>query len=323
MKVLFFGSSEFSIPFIEALLNKNHRIELVFTGRDKGKGRSKVISPNHVKSFAMDKKLQVFEIEVFDDIFYRRVIDSKFDFIVSVSYGKILPERFIDIAGGRTVNVHPSILPRYRGPSPVISSLLNGDTMTGVTLIRIEKKIDSGDIYLHTKVAISEEENKDTLEKKLTIIGTGMLMSLLDLIKDKNIVTFPQSETGISYTKLFSTGDTLIDWKKSSSQIINKIRAFGNSPGSRTNFKGKIIKVLAARQVQNPYPQEKNKFKAGQVIKADRQGIVVKCGIPGKGPGTGVYDFISLQKLKPQDKNAMDYIDFLNCYRIKPGDSFE
>jgi len=323
VKVLFFGSSEFSVPFLEELINTGHDIIIVFTGFDKERGRGKIISPNPVKSFASGKKLYVSEIEDFTDSFYEKMVHSGFDYIISVSFGRIFPEKFIELAGGKTINVHPSILPAYRGPSPIISALLNGEALTGITLIKIEKKIDSGDIYMQTHLAIAAKDNRETLEEKLSLVGKKMLVLLLELLKNENTAAYPQPENGISYTGFFTAKDTVIDWKKSQAHIINHIRAFGFSPGSKTNYRGKIIKVLSAKPVKDPYNGTKNNFQNGQVVRADRQGLIVKCGEPGKNDSSSISNFISLQKLKPQDKNSMDYVDFLNGYRVKPGDFFE
>ncbi|MCL5072374.1 MAG: methionyl-tRNA formyltransferase, partial [Actinobacteria bacterium] len=189
MKILFFGSSEFSVPFLETIYNSKHEIVLVVTKPDRQKGRGKKVLPNPVKEISIKLGLKYFEINTFHEDFFDYILNIGFDFIVAVSFGKIIPSRILDMAEGRTVNVHPSILPKYRGPSPIISALLNGDSITGVSLIKIEKEVDSGDIYMLEKIMISEEDNRESiLFKNLTVplmISYANLLSRFDILLER------------------------------------------------------------------------------------------------------------------------------------------
>lgn len=323
MKILFFGSSAFSVPFLEAISDSLHKVELVVTSTDKRCGRGRKLKPNCVKSFSIKKDIPFLEIDNFDSNFYKRISETNYDFLVVVSFGKILPSRFIDNAKGNTVNVHPSILPKYRGPSPIITALLNGDALTGISLIKIEKEFDTGDIYMMTKFAVSESDNRATLEDKIAELGSKMLLSLLNLLEKHDLYTFPQEKEDISYTRIFTKKDTLIKWCDDPFKIHNLIRAFGPDPGSITTYKDRIIKILTAG-LTGPVPEiVQNKYLPGQIVKADSSGLIVKCG-NAVSSGTRKKElFISIKTLKPEGKNIMDYKDFINGYKISSGDIFE
>jgi methionyl-tRNA formyltransferase len=354
VKVLFFGSSDFSVPFIEAINNSGHRIVLVLTSADKAKGRGKIISPNPVKLCAQKLCLDFIE----DRDFGRQTIDklaaTDFDCLVVVSFGRIIPKEVLEIAGGRTINVHPSLLPKYRGPSPITTALLNGDTQTGISLIKIEEKFDIGDVYSQLKFDISENDNRDLLEAKIFRLGAPFLISLMDEYESMLLDAHPQSGRGVSYTKIFTKEDFKIDWSKSAQEIFNKIRAFSGTPGSVAFWKGKYLKILKARIIELPQRSEdkinndgqnkdevvcaghnKNEvfyngrdkddmIHAGQIIKADKAGLLVACGSSIFKPDAATnLTALSLLVIKPQGKDEMCFNDFINGYRIKPGDSFE
>ena len=374
MKILFFGSSDFSVPFIEAINNSGHTITLVLTSGDKAKGRGKIISPNPVKLCAQKLCLDFIE----DDDFSRQAVEklaaTDFDCLVVVSFGRMIPKEVLDITGSCTINVHPSLLPKYRGPSPITTALLNGDTETGISLIKIKQKFDTGDIYSQIKFDISKNDNRDLLEEKVIKLGAPSLISLLNNYESMSLGARPQSELGVSYTKIFTKEDCKIDWTKGADEIFNKIRAFSSAPGSTALQKGKYLKILKARVVELPQyikngiiKEGKDKdntvktgqnndgslyagkgkdeiihsgqsndgiinarqnkdvaFHAGQIIMAEKTGLLVACGSSIFKPGAKTtLTALSLLVIKPQGKGEMHFNDFINGYRIKPGDSFE
>jgi len=323
VKVLFFGSSDFSVPFINAVNDSGHRIVLVLTSADKSKGRGKVISPNPVKLCAQKLHLDFMEAIDFGPETTGKLSNISFDCLVVVSFGRIIPKKVLEIAKDRTINVHPSLLPKYRGPSPIAAALLNGDSMTGISLIKIEEKFDTGDIYSQLKFAISENDNRDLLEEKIFKLGAPMLVSLLDNFENMAFSTHPQSCEGVSYTRIFTKEDFKIDWSKSAEETFNKIRAFSSSPGSFTMWKGKYLKILKARIVQLPQSHKDENINAGQIIMAEKTGLLVACGSSFKPGFNKIPDALSLLVVKPQGKDEMPFNDFINGYRIKPGDSFE
>ena len=147
MKIIFFGSSPFSIPFLNSIHDSSNEITLVVTRTEKGRGRGRKKTPNPVKVTAASDGIEVLEIDDFSRSSVDHILSIEYDFVVLVSFGKILPAMLIDCIKDKTINVHPSLLPKYRGPSPIITALLNGDNKTGISLIRISRNMDEGDIY--------------------------------------------------------------------------------------------------------------------------------------------------------------------------------
>jgi methionyl-tRNA formyltransferase len=334
VKILFFGSSDFSVPFIEAINNSGHSIALVLTSADKAKGRGKIISPNPVKLYAQKHGLDFIEDDDFGSQTIKKLAAIDFDCLVVVSFGRMIPKEVLDIAGSRTINVHPSLLPKYRGPSPITTALLNGDTETGISLIKIKQKFDTGDVYSQLRLDISKNDSRDLLEEKILKLGAPFLISLLDNYESMSPYAHPQSEQGVSYTKIFTKEDFKIDWTKNAEEVFNKIRAFSPVPGSVALWKGKYLKILKAEVVELPqnsideiFKEGRNKdniVHSGQIIKAEKTGLLVACGSSIFEPGVKVpIAALSLLVIKPQGKEVISFNDFINGYRVKPGDFFE
>ena len=325
MKIIFFGSSEFSIPFLKAVHESRHNIVLIVTGIEKQKGRGKKILPNPVKESAELLGLPVLEVDDFNDEIVEIIEKKSFDCSVLVSFGKILPEKLINIPDRKTINLHPSYLPKYRGPSPIISALLEGDAKTGISLIKMTEEIDAGDAYLISEFAIADDDNRDSLEEKIAKIGAPLLVSIMDLIEENKIAAFPQGNNNISYTKIFSKNDLKVDWNRSAVEIRNKIRAFSSKPGCFTNWKEKKIKILKTSICNDEKLKKllKDEYRNGTVICADKNGLFIKCGAKEKYNKFLSGEIIKIETLKPQNKNNMSFLDFINGYRIKPGDFFE
>ncbi len=313
------------MPFLEKICSSKHEIAMVLTKPDMHQGRGKLLLPNPVKELSLKLGLNYVESADFNENVYDAISGIDFDYLVVVSFGKIIPDVILKIAGERTINVHPSILPRHRGPSPITTAILKGDKKTGVTFTKIKKKFDTGDIYLTLEFAISQKDNKDTLEDKIIRLSSPLLVSLLDILENHDLKTVPQSKRGVSYTRIFTKNDFKIDWTRPSSEITNKVRAFSSEPGCFTIWKGKVLKILSAESVACRQHCLKNghRLKCGQVLKADSDGLIVKCMDKPEAPGNDKDLFIQILELKPEGKKRMSYIDFINGYRIKTGEIFE
>lgn len=316
MKIVFFGSSEFSVPFLNSIYNSNHQVVLVVTGIDKAKGRGRNMLGNPVKEYACKKDFKIVQAGKIDNEIISKISRIEFDCLALVSYGKLLPPEVLKLAVGKSVNVHPSLLPKYRGPSPIASAIFNGDSETGVSIIGISERLDEGDIFAQCKFSIQNNETKDSLEDKMIRIGAPMLISILDLLQEGKILPYQQGKEGITYTPLFSKEDLKINWHNTAEEIDNKIRAFSAEPGCFSFWNEKIIKIIKVTKIINFKTNDnlKNK-KSGEIIRADKEsGLMVKCG---KG------EILRIETLKPQGKKAISAPDFLNGYRIKAGEFFE
>jgi methionyl-tRNA formyltransferase len=322
LKILFFGSSEISVPFLEEIYKSRHSITSVVTTIDKPAGRGRRTTLNIVKKKAIELGIDFIQIEKFEDNFFDNFVKLEFDVAVVASFGKILPERIFKLTTARWLNVHPSLLPRYRGPTPIISALLNSDKVGGVSIIEVVYEVDAGKIYAQVKFGVEEDDNKDSLEQKSIKFGKPLLMAVLDLIEDKNINPYPQDEENVVYSYKIAKEDLKISWNSSAMEIVNKVRAFSSNPGAYCLWKGLRIKILKAGVLSGAASNahlDKLKFgenkKNGLVVEADKKtGILVSCN---------KNEMVKIEGLKPQGGKVMSAADFINGYRLKAGENFD
>lgn len=322
MEILFFGSSNISVPFLDEIYKSRHNVALVVTTVDKAAGRGRKITPGAVKSRAEELGIDFIQVEKFDSSFLDTLKKIEFDIGLIVSFGKILPEAIFRLKKARWLNVHPSLLPRYRGPTPIISALLNGDRTGGLSIIEVTPGVDSGDIYLQVKFKIEEYDNYDSYEEKIIKFGKPALLAVLDLIKNSNLNPYPQDRDNIIYTHKITKKDLKIDWSEEAVKIVNRIRAFSLKPGAFCFWNDKRIKILKASVSDECYKNlllskkviSKN-IKNGTVIKADKNsGILINCN---------KNKIVKIELLQPEGKNPVTALDFINGYRLNPGDNFE
>jgi len=323
LNVIFFGSSELSALFLEGLYKSNHRVSLVITKTDKQAGRGRRVTPNIVKNKVVELGINSMQISEFNDTFYDDFKKFEFDVAIVVSFGEIIPEKILNMKEARWVNIHPSLLPKYRGPTPIISALLNGEKLGGVSIIKVTPEVDKGDIYAQVKFVIDEDGNRDDYQGKVVKFGIPILLNVLDMVESGKIEAYPQGDENVSYTHKIKSEDLRINWEDSAVKIRNKIRAFSLEPGAYFFWKGRRIKVFKAHapgeferiEFFSGSKVDGNSFKNGSVIKADKEsGIVVRCN---EG------EIIKIELLKPQDRKMMTARDFINGYRLTAGESFE
>jgi methionyl-tRNA formyltransferase len=318
LKLLFFGSSEFSVPFLEEIYNSSHRIIKVVTAPDKKQGRGKKILPNPVKKSSMELGVDFIETEKIDDELIESISKTVFDCIAVVSSGLILPKKLLDLAPDMCINVHPSLLPKYRGPSPIISTLLSGDDKAGVSIMKMTEEVDAGDIYIQAEFGIDSDDNRDVLENKLGRVGCPLLVAALDLIEGTGLAAIPQCDKDATFTSMIRKEDLKINWKSSAAEIVNKVRAFSSKPACCCLWRKNRIKVLKAGVFEDG-STHKGSFvreeKCGTILSADKKtGILVKCGND---------EIVKIEMLKAPGKNVISAVDFVNGYCVKAGEIFE
>lgn len=307
MKIVYLGSSDFSVPFLEKIDDSRHEVTGVFTYKDKKKGRGRKLLPNPVKKCAESREIMVHEISKCDDSFIEELSMIPFDYVIVVSFGMILPAEVFKRWPGAWLNVHPSLLPAYRGPSPMISALLDGATVTGVTINEVVYEVDAGRIFAQTSFNIAECDNLDDLEERVVKFGAPLLINVLDLIEDQGYEPRPQGNRGITYTVKIASSDLSIDWSGKAGEIVNRIRALSSKPGAYTMYRDGKVKILRASVIA----KGKRGASAGEIIYADRnEGLIVNCG------GGGA---VSLKMLQPQGKKPMDHKSFINGYGPETG----
>ncbi|MBU1078001.1 MAG: methionyl-tRNA formyltransferase [Spirochaetes bacterium] len=312
MKVIFSGTPEFSIPSLEAIHLK-HDLQAIITQPDKPYGRGKKIKSPEVKEYAIKNGIDYFQPNDLRDSKFISAIESfQPDLIIDVSYGKILPEEFLQIPKKNAINVHPSLLPGYKGPSPIRWVLINGEEYTGVSAHIITNKIDSGRIIYQEKIKINSGDTYDNLYRNLSTLAVSVLeksLSRLTAGGNENFIREPSDPYTVKnfYARKFTQKDHYIDWNKSSQDIYNLIRGLD----ARTIHNDQIIKIYHAEIINNDIGD--GSFQPGEVAAADRKnGIVIKTG-------TGYLKILRLQK---ENKKILNYSDFLNGVKLRIKEKF-
>jgi methionyl-tRNA formyltransferase len=302
MKTIFFGSSNFSLPFFETCKEKTELL-LVVSTEDKPKGRGQKIISNPVKCVARDSGYNVLTpSNLKDPSFLQEIKNLKPDLLISASYGKIIPDTVIQTARLGAINVHPSLLPNYRGAEPIFWQLARGEKKSGVTIFQLSKDLDQGNIILQEEFSISENDNYATLESLCIRAGMKLLNSLFEMYnQNQPIPENKQNGEAGFYARKIVESDERINWKNNADQILNQIRAFAPHIGAYTQFKGKRVKLLEAKATSL-----KNPADAGSIM------------VQGKKMFIRANDFyIKIESLKPEGKSLVKPDDFINGYIVK------
>ena len=247
MKIIFMGTPEFAIPSLGEIYKKGWDIISVVTQPDRPKGRGMHSLPSPVKEFALKHGIKILEpLKVRDKEFINLLKDLGPDIIVVVAYGKILPKEILEIPPLGCVNLHASLLPKYRGAAPINWTIINGEKETGVTTQMIAEKMDAGNILLQERMKILESDTAGTLHDKLKVIGAFLLINTLEGLKEKSLKPIVQDESKATYAPILKKEDGLIDWIKKADSIINLIRGTNPWPSAYTFLSGKLFKIWKA-----------------------------------------------------------------------------
>jgi methionyl-tRNA formyltransferase len=308
-KVIFFGSSTFSIPFIEYLTTKT-QVCLVITTEDKPKDRGRKVISNAVKSYVQGKNITVISpSNLKDPVLISNISNFEPDLIIVASYGKLIPKEILQIPLYGSYNIHPSLLPYYKGADPIFWQIIKGEKKSGVTIFEMNEKIDQGDTIFQENIDISEDENYETLEDKLIKIGIKLTDELIDYIeKDTLLPHHKQEIIDTFYARKINSNDEMLNWNNNAIDIINKIKAFSPRIGSYTLLKGKRVKILKAFLENNL--NDKNNARAGTIFVNGKK-LIVKCRD----------SYLRIELLKPEGKDLMKAFDFINGY-IKEDNSY-
>jgi methionyl-tRNA formyltransferase len=304
MKIVFFGTANVALPILEALKTQ-HEILAVITKPDAEAGRSQDLQESPVSALAKDLKFPMFKPETVkgNSDFLTQLRDLNADIFVVVAYGKILPMEVINLPKYKTINVHFSVLPKYRGPSPIQFALLNGDEQTGTSIFLLDQKIDDGPLLGQEIVNIDAGDNYFTLSDKLARLSAKIINSLIaDYISGK-ITPLPQDEAQASYSKIIAKSDGKVDWQKSAAEIYNRFRAFYIWPGIWTTWNGKILKITDC--CVNTDPRTEHGSTDGYGC-----GTILENGVVACGNNT----FLKIKQLQLEGKSEVAIEDFLNGY---------
>lgn len=275
MKVIFLGTPDFSVPTLKAIIKSHHQLLAVVTQPDKPSGRGERLSYSPVKQVALENKLKVLQ---YDKIRLQGVDDLKRlapDIMVTCAFGQILSQEIIDIAPHGIINVHASLLPKYRGAAPIQWSILNGDKETGVTIMQTEAGIDTGDIIAVEKTIISPEETAGELFDRLSFIGAELLVRTLDDIEQGTATFTPQDHSSATHVKMLKKSDGMLDFENNCETLVNFVRGMNPWPCAFTFLNDKMLKVYKAEKVEDV---DDSQYADGQIMFADsKNGLVVKC----------------------------------------------
>lgn len=296
LKIVFFGTPRFSVKILESLDEAGLTPSLVITAPDKPKGRKMVLTPPPVKLWAQKYKIKILQPKDKEEL---RIMNNElrnYDLFIVASYGKILPKSILEIPKHGTINVHPSLLPKYRGASPIQSVILNGEKETGTTIMLMNEKMDEGDILLKGAISIKKDDDAVSLRDNLSKKGIELLLNSIELIKTKNVNFVKQDNKNATYAPKLKKEDGLIDWSQDAVLICNRIRAFVPWPVCFTHFNKKILKIWKA------YPEKTSSdLKPGTISEASKEGLLVATG---KGA-------IRINELQLEAKRRMNIEEFI------------
>ncbi|NLK27711.1 MAG: methionyl-tRNA formyltransferase [Clostridiales bacterium] len=305
MKILFMGTPDFAATILVKLIASDHEIIGVVTQPDKQKGRGKALSFPPVKELALEHKLDVYQpVKVKEPDFMDMVRKMEPEVIVVAAFGQILPKAFLEIPPLGCINVHASLLPKYRGAAPIQYSIIEGEKETGITIMHMDVGIDTGDMILQAAIPISPEETGGSLHDKLASLGADLLLEALDKIADGTAVRIPQDDTKASYVKMLSKEMGNVDFTQSAIQIERLIRGLNPWPSAYTYLNGKTLKLWKASVEKMEVAA-----KPGEIIEVRKDAIVVMTG----------QDALSIQELQLEGKKRMTAEAFLRGYPVKTG----
>jgi len=243
LRVVFMGTPDLSAKIFRALHEAGYNIVGVFTQPDKKVGRKQLIEKSPVRILAEENNIPVFTPARLDEFATNELSALQPDLIVLIAYGKILPQTILDLPKYGAINIHPSILPKYRGPSPIQNALLNGDEITGTTIMKMDASMDTGDILAQETITIENQETYSELENKSSDLSIKTLLKILPRWVAGEITPQKQDSSAATYCKMIQKNDGQIDWQDSAQNIYNKYRAFQNWPGIFTTWNGKRLKL--------------------------------------------------------------------------------
>ncbi|WP_435925039.1 methionyl-tRNA formyltransferase [Paenibacillus sp. DYY-L-2] len=310
MKIVFMGTPAFAVPSLEALLKEGYEIAAVVTQPDRPQGRKKVLTPTPVKEAALKHGLPVLQPQrLRAPEAVEELAGLAPDLIVTAAYGQILPKAVLDMPRYGCLNVHGSLLPKYRGGAPIQRSIINGERETGVTLMYMAEGLDTGDMIAKTVVPIEDEDTAGTIFEKLSAVGAELLIKQLPLILDGTAERVPQNDAESTYAPNLSRDDERIDWSATSRDIFNRVRGLVPFSGGFTLWDGEVFKVWAVAKPKEGGSSGSGEAAPGTVLDLSAAGIEVKTG-----DGS-----VLLTRIQPAGKKAMDAAEFVRGGVMKKG----
>lgn len=309
MRVVFMGTPDFAVPALEAIVEAGHDVIAVVTQPDKPKGRGKEVQMPPVKEKALQYQIPVYQpVKARDPEFVAILSEMAPDVMVVAAFGQLLPKSILEIPRYGCVNIHASLLPKYRGASPIQYAVINGEKESGITTQMMAERLDTGDIIDQETVELDEKETGGSLHDKLSAIGGRLILKTLEKLENNTAVRTPQNEAEMSYVGLIKKSMGDIDWTMDAAAIERLIRGLNPWPSAYTSWNGKILKLWAADVLEEEY-----EGICGQAVKVGKDFLYVKTG-----KGT-----LSIKELQLQGKKRLGIDAFLRGCEVAEGTVFE
>jgi methionyl-tRNA formyltransferase len=307
MRVIFFGTPDFAVPSLKALLEAGEEVVAVVTQPDRVKGRGHKLSAPPVKEMALSEQVRVLQpVGIRSSEFFSELAGLRPDIIAVVAYGKIIPPSVLQLPPLGCINVHGSLLPKYRGAAPIQRAIINGERKTGVTTMLMDEGLDTGDILLQEETDITDGDDAQTVGARLSCVGASLLVRTIKDLRDNLIGPIPQ-EGESSYAPPLKKEEGRINWSLSARRIFDLVRGTHPWPGAYTSLNGERITIIRGRAIPSDYG-----CSAGMIEKADEELQVCT--------GTGI---LSITELKPEGKKRMSAGAFVNGRRLTKGMRFD
>jgi len=298
-RIIFAGTPEFSVPCLATLLDSTHEICAVFTQPDRPAGRGNKLRASPVKTLALQYNIPIYQPISLKNLEIQNKIKAlQANIMIVVAYGLLLPKAVLEMPRLGCVNIHASLLPRWRGAAPIQRALMAGDKKTGISLMQMDKGLDTGDVFKQSLCDISANETGQSLHDKLSVMGAEILAETIDIIED--LTAMPQNNELASYAHKLEKSEAQLNWQQSAIELERKIRAFNPWPVAQTEIQGEKLRIWEAQALS-----ESTTKNAGDIVRCQRTGIDV-------ATGEGVLRLLTVQKAS---KRAMSVHDFLNSHQ--------
>ena len=273
MNIVFMGTPEFAVPSLTSLFERGYNISLVVTQKDRPKGRGKKMRPTPIKEKALELGLEVYQPDsINSQESINKLRELSPDCIVVIAFGQVLKREVLDIPQYGCINIHASLLPKYRGAAPINWAIINGEKETGVTIMEIDEGLDTGDMLHYKKIPIMEEDDSESIHDKLSIMGGDLIVETIEGLKDGSVVKLPQDDSLSTYAPMLSKNTGKVDWNNSGIKIKNLVRGLKPWPSAYMVYKGENVKIHKVKVVEK-FLKEDN----GVVVKVSDEGIYVNC----------------------------------------------
>ena len=308
MDVVFCGTPQFAVPTLDSLVAAGHRVRLVVSQPDRPSGRGQQLSIPAVKQRALELRLPVTQPQAIKNNAGFRTQLEKIgpQAIIVVAYGRIIPRWMIDLPPLGNLNAHASLLPKYRGAAPIQWAIANGESVTGVTTMRIDAGLDTGDMLLQAEIPIASDDTAVTLSPKLAELGAALMVETLQRLEAGKLTSTPQNPSQATLAPILKKEDGRIDFSRSAQEIHNRLRGFQPWPGAYTTFRGKALSIVSARPLG----------PGGDLIPAARIRLLGDRLLVGAAHDTT----LEVLELQPEGKKRISAVDFVNGYRPKSGE---